>query len=262
MPTRDREWTTCSVCGVSLLAKNLAKHRRRGCRLAASSLNPSSIRTFNRRTVKCSACGTVVRRSSMRDHIRVAHPKLGRPQASGKKPSAGDRLEECPICCAAVRRDRLKKHMSKVHPDTKPPRVRVIPQPRVETQTEVRPVAPTTRRSSSGDRLVRCKRCGVFMERALPDDHQCKEQSRTTDWQSASGQLLLLSDRSGMVRGGGRCNEGGYSAKVVWRYRQSNRGVVQLCRRCRPKVLDRTFGGIDALDRAWLTAFETDRQRH
>ena len=49
----------------------------------------------------------------------------------------------------------------------------------------------------------------------------------------------------------------------VWRYDASNRGAVYICGQCVPVVMDRSFGGIDALDRAVSGGhFEGNRRRH
>ena len=58
------------------------------------------------------------------------------------------------------------------------------------------------------------------------------------------------------------CSECGLSANVLWRYSKSNRGVVYLCRRCKPIVFDRSFGEVDAMKCAWTSHFESNRRRH
>jgi predicted SprT family Zn-dependent metalloprotease len=78
-----------------------------------------------------------------------------------------------------------------------------------------------------------------------------------------SPKKITLKSRRGTKVNEKRCSECGVIEKVVWRYAQSNRGPVYICSRCKPKVFDRSFKRIDALDNAVSGgAFETNPRRH
>jgi hypothetical protein len=161
-----------------------------------------------------------------------------------------------------VRRDRLKTHMSEAHGGVRQPNVTDSRSGREQRRSALQQEDVVGGRSLKEGQLVRCKTCGVFVESVLLDSHECKERSHSADQPETGSRLILFSERYKKLRGGGRCSECGFRDDVVWCYRESNQGTVQLCRECRPKVLDRSFGEVDAMNRAWISAFETNRRRH
>lgn len=87
--------------------------------------------------------------------------------------------------------------------------------------------------------------------------NQCKSAA-----QRPFRQILLISRRGVLQNGSLVCDECKKLRNPVWANANSNFGKVVLCRRCKARVMDRSFGKLDLLDRAILTAFETNRQRH
>lgn len=79
-----------------------------------------------------------------------------------------------------------------------------------------------------------------------------------------TNRLILISKRGKPLDGGGKCAECGSIAKRLWRYTKSNQGTVHICPKCKPKVFDRSFGTVDAMNVAStvVSSFETNRHRH
>jgi DNA-directed RNA polymerase subunit M/transcription elongation factor TFIIS len=140
---------------------------------------------------------------------------------------------KCEICGNRVRSDNLTKHIDKVHLK------------RVKNSTKT------------------CKICGKSV-RKLQKHMQAvhKNATKIVAIHKNTTKIVLISKRGIRVKDG-RCDECGMLEKVVWRYAQSNCGTVYICDRCKPKILDSSFGRIDALDTAISGgAFETNPHRH
>lgn len=77
------------------------------------------------------------------------------------------------------------------------------------------------------------------------------------------GELYLQSKRGIRITERTECNVCGYPASPVWRYAQSNHGVVHLCNQCKPRTWDHSFGKLDAMDVAYTGGqFEGNRSKH
>lgn len=63
-------------------------------------------------------------------------------------------------------------------------------------------------------------------------------------------RLVLKSKQCRLINTMQRCNECNLQRAGTWLYKKSNIGSVNLCRFCRPKILERSFGKIDALNMA------------
>ncbi len=64
---------------------------------------------------------------------------------------------------------------------------------------------------------------------------------------SPSGPLVVISGRGTFQWGSRRpCDNCGVPRAKRWRYAESNRGIVEICAACKPKVLDRSWGCVDA----------------
>ena len=61
-------------------------------------------------------------------------------------------------------------------------------------------------------------------------------------------KLVLVSRRGRRLDESHCCAECGHAEKPLWVYKESNLGEALVCRFCKPKVFDRSFGRIDALD--------------
>ena len=76
-------------------------------------------------------------------------------------------------------------------------------------------------------------------------------------------QLVLISRRGTRLQSQFTCSECCILTKPVWRYSESNVGEVCLCSRCKPKVFNRSFDKIDAMQFSVQAGlFESNRQRH
>lgn len=63
-------------------------------------------------------------------------------------------------------------------------------------------------------------------------------------------KLILESKANRRTMDREQCHECKRWRSPAWKYFKSNYGPVHLCIRCEAKVLDRSFGKIDVLDRA------------
>ena len=62
-----------------------------------------------------------------------------------------------------------------------------------------------------------------------------------------SGPLVVISGRGSRKWGARRpCGNCGLLRSTLWRYAESNRGAVEICNVCKPGVLDRSWGRVDA----------------
>jgi hypothetical protein len=111
------------------------------------------------------------------------------------------------------------------------------------------------------DEHLRLRHAG-YRQRAVPIEEVASIIESISKERADSPPLILVSQRGTKVTRTARCSECGYSASTLWRYSESNRGVVYLCSSCRPIVFDRSFGEVDAIDRAWISAFETNPRKH
>ena len=136
--------------------------------------------------------------------------------------------------------------------------------------------------SSPGNELVKCDICGASVCRNCLKTHirqvhtnepeertdpvkarpSGTSEGRTITKEDLPPPVVLISKRGMRIESGGCCSECHGRADVVWRYAKSNRGVVYLCRLCKPIVFDRSFEGVDAMNRALISPFETSRRRH
>lgn len=73
---------------------------------------------------------------------------------------------------------------------------------------------------------------------------------------------IILKSRRGTKTEGQRCSECGAAAKHIWRYAESNRGVVYLCSLCKNIVFDRSFDHVDAMSTAIIIPFESNPRKH
>jgi DNA-directed RNA polymerase subunit RPC12/RpoP len=139
----------------------------------------------------------------------------------------------------------------------------------------------------SQKREVKCSTCGAVVQQAYLHDHlyahmgnifraqdkarrvqaKPKKLNLANEWKKSdtfyqSGKIILQSKRGTRVSGG-QCDECNVKEKVLWKFSKSTRGTVYICSRCKPKVLDRSFGTTDALDSAYSGgAFEMNPRKH
>ncbi len=76
-------------------------------------------------------------------------------------------------------------------------------------------------------------------------------------------EIILISRRGQKVDEYTKCSQCDKWKLQVWRYAESNQGEVHLCSACKPRIFDRSFGKIDALDVAVSGGgFETNKRKH
>lgn len=76
-------------------------------------------------------------------------------------------------------------------------------------------------------------------------------------------KLMLISCRGKRIDKMEQCTNCGQVESPVWRYSESNRGVIIVCFRCKPGLLERSFGRKDAMDNAIFGGgFEGNRRKH
>jgi len=75
--------------------------------------------------------------------------------------------------------------------------------------------------------------------------------------------LLLVSKRGVRINKRMSCDCCKTFRDLLWRYNESNKGVVHICIMCKPKLFDRSFNKVDVLNFANTGGgFETKRSKH
>jgi hypothetical protein len=79
----------------------------------------------------------------------------------------------------------------------------------------------------------------------------------------SKSNIILNSKRGMKVRSLMTCDSCGLTEIGLYRYSESNKGLVHICSRCKPSIFNRSFDKIDAMKLASQGgAFETNRRRH
>ncbi len=139
-------------------------------------------------------------------------------------PNGGDKetdLVRCDLCQSHVwvRKDRLEQHTGKVHSPKAAPRKSFTTYHARLLSTYPPKLYAQSNPSKQKDLPVGTKN-NLFL---VPGD-------------------IKLASRRGSRVGKGFCAECGVDELVLWRYSESNRGIVDICSRCKPAVFDRSFG--------------------
>jgi hypothetical protein len=104
--------------------------------------------------------------------------------------------------------------------------------------------------------LFPCEICGEKFGR-----NQLKKHRKAKHPQPVP--LILISKRGVRVNERMSCDSCQIHRDLFWRYSESNKGVVHICARCKPKLFDRSFNKIDALNFAKTgSSFETKRSKY
>jgi hypothetical protein len=167
-----------------------------------------------------------MRKNRLPGHMRKVH--------GNDDPSRDKRMSTCDICGVRVRRDRLQKHVERVH----------------------------TEKPEKKKDLATCMFCGAIMHRKELAAHCCAGGSSQLAELEPPTPIILESKRGKRIGDSKHCSECHGLFDVVWRYAKSNMGVVYLCSSCKPIVFDRSFGPADAMNRAWISSFESNRRKH
>ncbi|EWS96842.1 hypothetical protein BG00_17145 [Pseudoalteromonas sp. SCSIO_11900] len=105
-------------------------------------------------------------------------------------------------------------------------------------------------------KLFPCKICGEKFGR-----NQLKKHRKVKHPQPVP--LLLISKRGVRVNERMSCDSCKVYRDLLWRYNESNKGVVHICTLCKPKLFDRSFNKLDALNFAKSGGgFETKRSKY
>jgi len=151
---------------------------------------------------------------------------------------------KCSICGANVKPKNMATHKLRAHsPEAVALREKLAKEERL-------------RRSTFRDDLVTCGECGA----------KVKRENLKAQLKHAHGiglPLKLISRRGTRVDGARVCAECGRLKTPVWHYTRSSRGEVCICTFCKPRVFNRSFGKLDALDFAQRGGgFESNRRNH
>ena len=147
---------------------------------------------------------------------------------------------KCPFCNSFVPGGQVREHMAGLHP---PAGV----------------ITSIAEAITAGLREAQIEAALVEARAATATVKQYKSEAKPTK----KLPLVLTSRRGTRVDDGTPCTSCGRKDMTVWRYRESNYGVVHLCCNCKSKVFERSFGKVDALDRAVSGGgIETNRRRH
>lgn len=169
----------------------------------------------------------------------------------------------CPHCNALIRSDRLPKHLRKVH------RVKSSG----NTQSQPHTQKPLDRTTLTGiARLASLSGCQVQQDKQKRNNVSSSSLSTTSFEEefeenscyvpSHTRSVILISRRGKRVDERRRCNECRDIRPLLWEYPESNCGSVLICSLCKSVVFDRSFGSIDALDKALPGNFESNPRRH
>lgn len=162
----------------------------------------------------------------------------------------------CPTCGAFVLEKHLPRHLRKVH-STPAERLEQKTALKAEQQMrrELKKKALREERRRLGELLVKCPICKISIKKKSLKGHK----------KAAHGiglPLRLISQRGTRIHVPCMCNICNKTTSPTWHYKESTKGSVNVCLLCRPALLDKSFGKLDALDHAVSGGgFETSRRR-
>ena len=132
-------------------------------------------------------------------------------------------MVKCEKCKSLVRIDRLDNHIQKAHPQ---------------------------KRTQQQGKKVKVKSVPQINIYPRPPLKQAKPR------------IVLISKRGTKVYSDQLCNGCGMISRITWRYAESNQGTVHICGRCKPLILDRSHGSVDAMNSALSGGgYETSKRR-
>jgi len=175
--------------------------------------------------------------------------------AKNNKNSEKSILIRCPVCNKEISTKMEKSHIKSSHPH-------------LDTET-----------LKLKNSYINCVKCGANIKKlkykahmknthgTIFQDQQPENLTSNTKLkQPKKKKLKLISKRaSRMIGNSSKCDNCNKIKPLLWHYVKSNRGDVNICSFCKPKVKARSFGSVktDALDLAETGgSFEGDRRRH
>lgn len=222
-------------------------------------------------------------------HVKKAHPEKLPEFTAGQAPAKQDNDSQGKVQAKAKAKTKAKKG------PWVPPKKHLKPSPEAPSKSQNNEVSPELV-------FLYCPKCRAKVRKDLYEDH-CKRKHLTADRNKAkardfSGKRRLVREstnssnvekksaetapspvtkkrKSGIKdirlenRDGYRysdprvCTACGIQAKPTWRFMATNGKDVFVCSRCKPVILERSFGKKDALDYAVSGGmFEGNRRRH
>lgn len=169
------------------------------------------------------------------------------------------KLQRCKICNEYFQKNAMNEHIDKMHPI-------------------IRPETKATHGKAMS--IILCPQCGEYFDGDAFHLHakHCSGKSclinkpkiiqevrygNNSEPRKKRGAVWLISRRGTRVNDSGFCSECGVFVPFSWRYKKSNKGTVYICDECKIKVVERSYGKIDAFTSAIQGgAFEMNRRRH
>lgn len=145
----------------------------------------------------------------------------------------------CPTCNCHVKPKNLEKHNLLVHSPKDPsPDKKDIPK--------------------KTPKLVLCNICGEKFKKSKIKQHRKKKHPQ----EKPPEPLIIISKRGSRVGERLICSNCNNYSNQLWQYKESTRGTVLICVMCKPKVFDRSFDKLDALNFASTGGgFESKRSK-
>ena len=161
-------------------------------------------------------------------------------------PSKKSDIMRCGVCGISIRRDNLENHLASVH----------MREVQLALAGRKVPVHPRKRGGAATAPSI----VWVRYDPSVPLNELINPENSE---QTSQTYLRLISRRGTKTEILKRCNNCGIIKQPTWHYVNSTWGEVHLCSKCKPEVFDRSFGKMDALDKAWSGgAFETNKRKH
>jgi len=110
--------------------------------------------------------------------------------------------------------------------------------------------------STKPNKLFTCEVCGEKFGRNKLKKHRKEKHPQP-------GPLILISKRGARVNERMPCDACKNHHNLLWRYSESTKGTVHICSVCKPKIINRSFPKLDALNFAQTGGgFESKRSKH
>lgn len=149
----------------------------------------------------------------------------------------------CPQCGCNISEGNLEKHINRVH----------SPEGQKRRQERAQILAE---REIAREELVSCEICKIQVARKHLKKHKKEAHN-------IGVKLRLVSRRGSRVSGAKVCAGCKEVKYETWLYKESTKGSVHLCARCKTRYFDMSFGKKDALDYcSFGGGFESNRRRH
>lgn len=154
---------------------------------------------------------------------------------------------KCEICGANIRESRMNKHIKKVH-SAEAEEIKKI--------RLAKRLAKNLEKQKEGEKLVACEFCGAFIMKKDVNKH-IKTNHKKQD------TIVITSKSSIRSRVTRKCSRCGKLGAGLWVYNLTSSEPIYLCKLCRPKVIEKSFGK-KKIEQYCVSAgaFESNRRKH